>query len=125
MPGLMGYDPNRTRELRRHARVAAEHLLRLPSSDDPLADSAVSTARLVRAHPEHDWLADRVSHDMPLATHPSRSRRCGDPVQQVADLAAGTSDPTFGGHGETASDPRFDGAATCPVCGRALERGAG
>lgn len=62
MPGLIGYDPSRTRELHRRTRRAAEHLLRTPPCDDPLADAAVSVTRLVKAHLEHDWLAalDRV-----------------------------------------------------------------
>ena len=42
--------------------LAAEHLLRLPPCDDPLAATAVSTARLARSRLEHDWLPalDRV-----------------------------------------------------------------
>ena len=62
MPGLIGYDPSRTRELHRRTRRAAEHLLRTPRNDDPLAAAAVSVARLVRAHLEHEWLPalDRV-----------------------------------------------------------------
>jgi Zn ribbon nucleic-acid-binding protein len=43
------------------------------------------------------------------------------PAQQLADLEAGRSDPTFGGHSATAADPRFDGHARCPVCGHQLD----
>jgi len=56
MPGIVGYDPTRTRELERAARRAADHLLRLPMGDDPLAAAAVSAARLVRLNIEDEWL---------------------------------------------------------------------
>lgn len=62
MPGMIGYDLSRARELDRRARAVADHLRRLPPCEDPLAADAISAVRLLRARLEDELLpaVDRI-----------------------------------------------------------------
>ena len=79
--------------------------------DDPVP-SLTEAHRLLRDR----WIADGMPWTDDRPPPPG-----WDPVQQLADLAAGRADPTLGGNSETARDPRFDGDAVCPVCGYELD----
>lgn len=84
--------------------------------DDAAFDDPVPALRDAHFLLRERWVAD----GMPW-TGSRRPPPGWDPVQQLADLEAGRSDPTFGGHSATATDPHFDGHATCPVCGYQLD----
>jgi hypothetical protein len=54
--GLLGYEPQRVRELERRAGAVVEHLLRVPAPPDPLSAGAGSAAGAVREHVAAGWL---------------------------------------------------------------------
>ncbi len=53
---VVGYEPERVRELQRRAEAVAEHLARRSFVADPLAAWAVSAAAVVREHVRSGWL---------------------------------------------------------------------
>ncbi len=65
------YDPERVADLRRAALAVSDHLSRAPMLDDPLAQNALSVARLIQAHLQEGWL--------PTLTRAVASRALIDP----------------------------------------------
>lgn len=84
--------------------------------DDSQAFRDPDALGLIHERLREQWVARGMPWSYPRQPPPG-----WDPVRQLADLAAGTSDPTAGGRSATASDPMFDGSSTCAVCGYQLD----